>query len=298
MNTRAALFILLSAAVCGGCVTVSKQGPEVKNPAAALAQAKQKLQHKTPNGFSKEIPSVLGGVVKSDSWVIYKDSEREEFKGNVSYNNGAYEFRSRYALSDRKNNQFSASGDVFLRQNGQNASYYQAQADNARYNYKTQKGSLTADKANKITLQFKDEEGVLSTARAQRATFDLAEKIYDLSGGATLTRQTPKGLLTLEAQTLHAEQIPQKIVLDGGAKAYTPQYSLTAQTIVIDGQNNQSYAHGSRPLLQGKTEQGSFAIIADKVEAENESRKLLMDGKVQGWLVSDQINNAALNDKF
>lgn len=290
--------VLLLAALCGGCASVHTQGPEVKNPAPALAKAKEKLHHKTPKGLKGNLPPVLGGLVQSDSWIIYKDKEQEEFKGNVSYDNGAYQFRSQYALSDRKNNVFTASGDVFLRQNAQDGSFYQAESDRARYNYHTQKGTLTARKNKKITLQYQDADGLLSTASAQKAAFDLARKIYDLEGGVTLTRPTPKGLLTLEARTLHAEQIPQKAVLDGGATARTPQYTLSAQTIVLDGQNNRSYAYGARPLLQGNTEQGSFAIIADKVEAENESRKLRLDGKVQGWLVSDQINNADVNDKF
>ena len=41
-----------------------------------------------------------------------------------------------------------------------------------------------------------------------------------------------------------------------------------------------------------------FAVIADRAEAENETRLLSLKGKVQGWLVSDEINKAEINDKF
>ena len=71
-------------------------------------------------------------------------------------------------------------------------------------------------------------------------------------------------------------------------KATDSQRTLEAETIVYDGAQNASYAYGARPLVHGTTEQGTFAVIADKVSADNEGNKITLDGKVQGWMVSPQ----------
>lgn len=292
------LPVFLAAALAAGCVTVKKEGPSLPAAKPALSRAQKTLQDKKSKRLSNNVPPVLGGIVKSDSWVIYKDKEQEEFKGNVAYDNDAYKFRSDYALSDRKKGSFSASGRVYLKQTGEKGSFYEAQADRGHYNYNTQKGALYADKGKRLKLVYRDEQGDVSTARAQKADFDLNKKLYNLYGNVVITRPSPKGLVTLKAQKVNADQLAEKAVLEGDAQLTTPDYSLTAQTIVFDGKNNHSYAYGSRPLARGKTEQGTFAIIADKAQAENESRKIVMNGNVQGWLVSDEINKADVNDKF
>ena len=86
--------------------------------------------------------------------------------------------------------------------------------------------------------------------------------------------------------------------LSGGAELSDSQRTLVADTIIYDGEHNYSTASGSRPLLSGTSEQGTFAIIADKVQADNEGRQITLDGKVQGWVVSPQLNDAEINDKF
>ena len=134
------LAALPAAFLLSGCKTVRAEGPTLKIPPAKphLDQAKHSLKNK--KDAAATLPPVLGGLVSSDSWVIYKDKQQEEFKGNVSYDNGVYAFRSDYALSERAQSRFSASGNVYLKQVEPNGPVYQAYADRARYNYKTQKG--------------------------------------------------------------------------------------------------------------------------------------------------------------
>ena len=81
------VLLLPVTALLSGCRTVRTQGPEVKVPPTKprLMQAKHSLKQKTS---ATKMPQVLGGLVQSDSWVIYKDKEQEEFKGHVSYDNG------------------------------------------------------------------------------------------------------------------------------------------------------------------------------------------------------------------
>lgn len=295
------LFLLaILPAVCflSGCKTMRAEGPAIKLPPAKprIEQAKHSLQNK--KDAAAKLPPVLGGLVSSDSWVIYKDKQQEEFKGNVSYDNGVYSFRSDYALSERAQNRFSARGNVYLKQAEPGGPVYQAYADDARYNYHTQKGVLNANKGKKIRLIYTDGGQEPVTAYAKKASFNLADEIFVLEGDVRVERPTPEGLQTLTAQKATVRQAQNHMLLEGGAALADPQRTLRAETIVYDGNNNQSYAYGSRPLLSGKSEQGTFAIIADKVQSDNEGRKVVMDGKVQGWVVSPKLNDSAINDKF
>lgn len=299
MKTASILLAALAPAVfLNGCKTVRAEGPEIPAPAAKprLAAAKQNWQNKRKQ--AAEIPPVLGGVVQSDSWVIYKDKQQEEFTGNVSYDNGSYAFKADYALSERALSRFSARGHVWLRQTERDGSFYEAYADSARYNYKTQKGRLDANRGKTVKLVLTDEKKQTVTAYAGKVSFDLNEKIFVLQNNVRVERPTPEGLEILTADKATYKQAENYALLEGGAKATDSQRTLEAETIVYDGAKNASYAYGARPLVHGTTEQGTFAVIADKVSADNEGNKITLDGKVQGWMVSPQLNESAVNSKF
>jgi len=290
--------LLAAALFVSGCKTARIQGPEVSVPPAKPRLQTAKRNLKTKSRSASDIPAVLGGLVKSDSWIIYKDQQKEEFKGNVSYDNGAYVFSADYALSERALNRFSARGSVYLRQNEKDGSYYEAYADKAGYNYKTQKGFLTASAKKTVKLVYKDAKNQPVTAYARRADFNLAQKVFVLQGDVRVERPTPEGTEILTAQKATYKQLENYAVLEGGAKATDGQRTLEAETIVYDGAKNASYASGSRPLAYGTTDRGTFAIIADKVSSDNDGNKITLDGKVQGWIVSPQLNDSAVNSKF
>ncbi len=296
MNKLNFLFILSSfSLLTTACTGVKKEGPVLKNPAPKVKAAQQKVQKEKPS-FS--IPQTLGGVVSSDSWVIYPEKEQEEFKGNVYYDNGTYTFRSDYALSDRKKSTFSASGNLFVKQAPPQGPVYEAWADSGFYNYATQKGALQAGKGKFVRLNYTDTDRVLTRAQARKADFDVKQQTYNLHTDVTLRRPTQFGLATVTADSLSVRQKDEYALLKGNAKVTTPNHSLSAQTIEFDGKNDRSYAYGSRVLGTGKTEEGLFAIIADRAELANTSRKISFTGKVAGWVVSDEINKSEVNDKF
>lgn len=299
MNKRSFLLTFFcSALLVSGCKTVRIEGPAVKVPAAKprLEQAKQSLKSKKTS--AAQIPPVLGGLISSDSWVIYKDKEQEEFKGNVSYDNGTYSFRSDYALSERALNRFTAKGNVYLKQAAPGEPVYEAYADSATYNYQNKKGTLTAANKKRLRLIYREAKNQPVTAYARKATFDLEKGIFVLEGNVLVERPDVQGKQTLRAQKATYLQPANHLTLEGGATASDQQRTLQAQTIIYDGTKNYSYAYGSRPLLTGTSEQGTFAIIADRVQSDNEGNTVTMDGKVQGWIVSPMINDAAVNDKF
>ncbi len=292
------LLSLLFVTFFFACTPVKKEGPQVVAPAAKtrLNVAKTSLKNKKEKVM--DVPPVLGGLVQSDSWIIYKDKQEEEFKGNVSYDNGSYQFKADYALSQRAQHLFTARGHVFLRQNEPDGSFYEVHSDNARFNYQTQRGTLSANAKNKITLIFQDEKKQLSKAYAKKVSFDLITKIFVLEGNVYMERTSQQGTHTLQADKVTFKQLENYALLEGNAKLSDGERTLEAQVIEYDGQHDSSSATGSRPLAYGKTEQGTFAIIADKVESDASGNVIHLDGKVQGWVVSPQLNDEKINSKF
>ncbi|MBR4592877.1 MAG: hypothetical protein IKO35_06685 [Elusimicrobiaceae bacterium] len=300
MKHKLNLFILCIAGLLSvaACRTVRVEGPEVspQQVKPALKKAKQSLM---PTSLStKELPPVLGGLIQSDNWIIYKDKKQEEFKGNVSYDNGTYIFRAGYALSDRAKGTFFAKDHVYLRQNAPEGAFYEAQGDNAWYNYQTQQGKLSATGKAPVKLVYRDEKGQTLMATARQATVLFDQKIYILEKDVRVMRPSPQGMQTVTAQKVTIKQAQNQALLEGNATLSDPQRTLQAQTIFYDGQKNLAYAYGERPLAQGTTEQGTFAVIADHFQSDNNGEQITLDGKVQGWLISPKINEASLNAKF
>lgn len=301
MNLRFAPLLPAFCLLLAGCFSLRDESPRsVALPSAATAKAAagqkvQKLKDKT----KPSLPDALGGVVSSDRWVVYQDKAEEEFEGNVFYDGGVYSFRCDYALSRRKENLFTARGNVWARKNEPQNAFYELNADRAVYNYQTGRGEASALKGKNITLTYKDAQGALTRASAQRAEFDVKERIYRLSGGARVVYTDADGRkITLSARQITAREKDNYAVLEGEAEVDNGAYSLRAQTLEYDGNNRRAYARGSRPLARGKTEDGTFAIIADKADAETDSRKIRLSGGVQGWVVSEQVNASKANRTF
>lgn len=283
-------FLLLILVWLVGCKTVRVEKlPEVQAPKQTeqVSRVKKSLNHKKKE---TQIPPVLGGIVQSDSWIIYKDKQQEEFSGHVFYDNDIYVFKADYALSERAQNRLFAKGNVYLKQREPGGPTYEVFADEARFNYHTQKGTLKAFKNKQIKLIYTDVNEPPVTATAQKASFDLNEQIFVLEGNVFISRTTAEGTQTMSAQKATFKQLENYVLLEGNAVLSDGHHSLEADTIVYDGANNQSYAFGDRPLAKGQTEQGTFAIIADKVSSDAEGSKIVLDGKVQGWLVSPELN--------
>lgn len=267
MNMRTALLFFMVAFLFSACRTAHVNAPALQNePKQALAQKKESLQAKKKS--AAQLPEVLGGIVQSDEWIIYKDKAQEEFKGHVFYDNGVYTFKADYALSERNQHSATARGNIYLKQQEKQSPAYEAWGDYARYNYKTGKGILKSTSKNPARLQITDAAQTV-TARAQQISFDTNTQVFVLSGNVYAERTTQGNRQTLQADT-----------------------------VIYDGEHNTTTAYGARPLAAGSTEQGTFAIIADTVTSDAQGTVITLDGSVQGWVVSPELNNNKLNTKF
>ena len=297
---KAAVLTLFFPLLLAGCFSLSdKKEYSVSVPPAAAAKtaaAQQKAQNLKNKKFSS-LPDTLGGVVTSDRWVIYKEKAEEEFEGNVHYDNGIYVFRAGYALSQRKKNLLTAKEDIYLRYNENKNVWYELYADKAVYDYQSGEGNAEAAGKKKIKLVYHTAQNELITAWARKAEFNTQTEVYHLSGSVFVTYQDAAGKIsTLKAEEIIARQKDNYAILQGGAEAQNDSYRLNAQTIEYNGREGYTYAYGGRPLLRGKTQDGTFAIIADRVSADNATRKVKMTGQVEGWTVSEQINRSRANE--
>ena len=297
---RAAFLTLFLPLLLAGCFSLSdKKEYSVAVPptaAAQAAEAQQKARDLKNKKFSS-LPDTLGGVVSSDRWVIYKEKAEEEFEGNVHYDNGIYVFRAGYALSQRKKNLLTAKEDVYLRYNENKNVWYELYADKAVYNYQSGEGNAEAAGKKKIKLVYHTAQNELITAWARKAEFNTQTEVYHLTGSVFVTYRNAAGKIsTLKAKEIIAKQKDNYAILQGDAEAQNDNYRLNAQTIEYNGREGYTYAYGGRPLLRGKTQDGTFAIIADRVSAENATRKIKMTGQVEGWTVSEQINQSRANE--
>ncbi len=286
-----------------GCLLTACRGVPVQTPTETITRpakqtlAQKKLALSQKKKQATQLPEVLGGIVKSDEWIIYKDKEQEEFSGHVFYDNGAYTFQSNYALSDRKNHTFTASGNVYAKQKDAQNTVYEAYADYARYNYQTGKGLLKSTTKKPVRLIL-TEAAQTVTAQAKQITFDTNQQIFVLTGNVDAKRTTPEGTQTIRAQKATLKQLEDYLLLEGNAVLADDLRTLQADTVIYDGAHNQAHAYGARPLATGSTEQGTFAIIADTISSDAQGNVVTLDGKVQGWLVSPELNNNKINTKF
>lgn len=267
MKIHAVLLFIASVFFLSACRGAQVVAPPVQNePKQALAQKKETLQAKKK--AATQLPQTLGGIVQSDEWIIYKDKAQEEFKGHVFYDNGIYTFKADYALSERNQNTATARGNVYLKQQEKQSPTYEAWADYGRYNYKTGKGILKSASKNPARLQITDTVQTL-TASAQQISFNTSTQVFVLTGNVKVERTTQGNSQTLQADT-----------------------------VIYDGEHNHSTAYGARPLATGSTDQGTFAIIADKVNSDAQATVVTLDGNVQGWVVSPELNNNKINRQF
>ena len=293
------IVLLFSALLISACYRAQVKAPEVQNipqPKQTIAQKKAALQEKKKS--AAQLPEVLGGIVQSDEWIIYKEKEQEEFKGHVFYDNGQYVFKANYALSDRKQHTATAQGNVYLKQKDLYApTTYEAWGDYAHYNYKTGKGSLKSTSKNPVRLQLTDAAQTV-TANAKHISFDTNSQVFILTGNVHAQRTTPEGTQTLQADKVTVKQLENYVRMDGNALLNDGQRTLQADTVIYDGEHNHSTAYGARPLATGSTEQGTFAIIADRVTSDAQGTVVTLDGQVQGWVVSPELNNNKINRQF
>lgn len=206
---------------------------------AAFAQKQQ----------TEELSAILGGMVKSDSWIIRKDKAEEEFIGNVRYENENYKISADRALSQRTLNAYTLSGNVFAQrtQDGQTVSL---QADKVFFNRKKDSGYAQGSKKKQIKASFANPNNTFNLY-ADRVDFSNKFKLFQAEGDCELSDLN---------NTLYAGQMTYDV----------PSGVFTAEK--------------RRPTLFGFNDDGDYALQADVITADNKNGVYKASGGVRGWI--------------
>ena len=201
----------------------------------------------------QDLSMLLGGMVKSDKWIIRKDSFEEEFIGNVHYENEMYKISADKALSKRKEKTYELSGNVFLSRT-ENDTTITLNAGRVFYNQKKDTGFALSAKKSQVKIVYTTPENVYTL---------LANKV-EFSNKANYFKATGKVQLSDKENTLKAEEI------------------------TFDRVNGIFEAVSVRPIILGENKDGSYALEADKMIVNTKTGKFKATGAPQGWLTLEK----------
>lgn len=201
----------------------------------------------------QDLSMLLGGMVKSDKWIIRKDSFEEEFIGNVHYENEMYKVYADKALSKRKEKTYELSGKVFLSRTEDNTTIT-LNANRVFYNQKKDTGFAESTKKAQVKIVYTTPENVYTL---------LANKV-EFSNKANFFKATGKVQLSDKENTLKAEEV-----------------TFDRTTGIFE-------ALSVRPIMLGKNKDGSYALEADKMVVNTKTGKFKATGKPQGWLTLEK----------
>ena len=198
---------------------------------------------------NEDISMLLGGMLKSDKWIIRKDAMEEEFKGHVRYENERYKLLADKVLSKRKVKKYELTGNVLLsRKDGST--------------------TLTLTAARVYYDQNKD------TGLANAAKKKQVKVVY----------VTPDNTYTLLADKVEFSKQASFCKATGNVKITDKENSLKAQSATFDRISGIFEALPQRPQVSGKNEDGSYALEADKIIVDTKNGTIKAVGTAQGWL--------------
>ena len=196
-----------------------------------------------------DVAMLLGGMIKSDKWIIRKDAMEEEFKGNVRYENEKYKLQADKALSKRKEKKYELTGNVLLsRKDGDT--------------------TLTLTAARVYYDQNKDVGNAAGTKKKQ------VKVVYTM----------PDNTYTLLADKVEFSKQASFCKANGAVKITDKENSLKAQSATFDRISGIFEALPERPQISGKNEDGTYALEADKIIVDTKKNTIRAVGNSQGWV--------------
>jgi hypothetical protein len=198
----------------------------------------------------EDIPPVLGGVVRSDKWIMKRNPPREEFIGNVSYKNPFYETKADWALFERMSGVFSAKGNVWGKKNWLDGSETEVFCHKATYDRKKAVARVYPKEGGFVKVRhFEPAYGVWQS-KSESALFDEKSKRVDLQGQVEITG---------ERANARAEKI----------------------SYYYEGD---SFKFLGSPVIWGIHKGYNFAVTGEQARSENFFDNLKVEGKVMGWI--------------
>ena len=196
-----------------------------------------------------DVAMLLGGMIKSDKWIIRKDAMEEEFKGHVRYENEKYKLQADKALSKRKEKKYELTGNVLLsRKDGDTT--LTLTAARVYYDQKKDIGNASAAKKKQVKVVY----------------------------------TTPDNTYTLLADKVEFSKQASFCKASGAVKITDKDNSLKAQSATFDRISGIFEALPQRPQISGKNDDGTYALEADKIIVDTKNETIKTVGNSQGWV--------------
>lgn len=202
-------------------------------------------------GDDANLSALLGGLVSSDNWIIRKDKLEEEFVGNVRYQNDIYDIRADKALSRRAAQTYQLEGNVSARRSDIDYTASIA-AGKIFYDNRAKSGYARGDGKNQVSIFYQPQGAKAYTLYGDQINFSDSFAAYHAAGNAELD--------------------------DFDNTIYAGQMAYNTQSGVFEAWQN-------RPLVLGFSDEGDYALQADKISANVHTGSYTAAGRVQGWLV-------------
>ena len=207
-------------------------------------------------------PSVAGSVVRSKEWVVRRGKKREEeFIGDVRYDAAGTVLTSDWALYRQEPDDWQARGHIAARRTFPEGDVLETRGETARYNQKTQAGTLEPTAGGRVPVLRTPPLGGTDHAEGDRLTWE-GESAAVLSGRAR--GWGPRGEFWASAARL--ERGPSGKVL-----------TLT----------------GERPVAHNLAGTADAALKADKIVAFDAPRRCIATGRALGWIIAQSSSTDA-----
>jgi len=227
-------------------------------------------------------PGLLGGMLKSDSWVIRKDLQQEEFKGNVSYNSSLYKLKSDYALSDRAKNTFTADGNVYLMNKDLSGAILELYSQNAVFNTVTQKGRAAAGPQNPLRIFYTVPDVYKIAAEGETLNIDGKKSTLEIKDNVKIKYTEPYDFALAFADYAFIDRAKNTARLSGGVELDNKNYTVRAEDIFYDGAF--ITVTGNYPLFTAANEDAYAAFQSDKVVINAATGYADAAGRIRGWI--------------
>ncbi|WP_428897842.1 hypothetical protein Dip518_000026 [Parelusimicrobium proximum] len=235
----------------------------------------------------QKIPDgILGGIVKSDRWLIKKDAQQEEFIGNVSYDTPKYKLKADRALSDRKNNIFTLNGRAYLMHKTDKGAVSELTGDKIVFNNNTGKGTVTSAKAPVSIIYTLPDYKIEADSR--KADFNIKKETADLTDNVRIKYTTDEDFLLLFSDKAFFNRRAERAVFMGNVDAATSAYSILAGKAVADNLSNTVVFEERRPVATADVNNTKMALQSDKISIDTAKRKISAHGSIRGWIQPEE----------
>lgn len=216
--------------------------------AAAALAALLLLPSAAAAGQSDDI--LMGSVVKSESWSMDRNTNTENFKGNVSFSNPGYSLRADEAVYYRGQREWRVKGGVAVRRLLEDGATVDLSCDRGRY----------AEDGDRAQL-FRGTEPV-------RAVYT----------------NTDARVLRSRSDRLLASGAENRMIFEKDFSLASENIIIFSSRAVYDNAAASFMITGDRPVAAGVNEEYNFAMSAENLLFFRDSRDMKASGGVKGWV--------------